>query len=124
MAKFKSRFILKERVGIVGFGKTGKALLDFLIERKLFKNIYLYNDETINEIETKENYKKKGVTFLIKENDFSKLEEMDLIILSPGINARTERFNKIREKVKIVSEIEFASTFINSKIVGVIPDKL
>jgi len=119
MAKFKSRFILKERVGIVGFGKTGKALLDFLIEKKLFKNIYLYNDETINEIETKENYKKKGVTFLIKENDFSKLEEMDLIILSPGINARTERFNKIREKVKIVSEIEFASTFINSKIIAV-----
>jgi len=108
-----------ERVGVVGFGRTGEALLDFLLEKKLFENIFLYNDDAINEIEIKENYKKKGVNFLIKENDFSKLEEMDLIILSPGINARTERFNKIREKVKIVSEIEFASTFINSKIIAV-----
>lgn len=108
-----------ERVGVVGFGRTGKALLDFLLERKLFENIFLYNDETINEIEIKENYKKNGVNFLIKENDFSKLECMDLIILSPGINARTERFNKIRKSVNVVSEIEFASTFINSKIIAV-----
>ncbi len=108
-----------ERVGVVGFGRTGEALLDFLLEKKLFENIFLYNDDAINEIEIKENYKKNGVNFLIKENDFSKLEEMDLIILSPGINARTERFNKIRERVKIVSEIEFASTFINSKIIAV-----
>lgn len=119
MVKFKSRFNLKERVGVVGFGKTGKALLDFLIEKGIFKNIFLYNDSVINEVKSKENYIKKGITFLIKGNDFSKLEEMDLIILSPGINARTERFNKIREKVKIVSEIEFASTFINSKIIAV-----
>lgn len=108
-----------ERVGVVGFGRTGKALLDFLLEKKLFENIFLYNDETINEIEIKENYKKNGVNFLIKENDFSKLECMDLIILSPGINARTERFNKIRKSVNVVSEIEFASTFINSKIIAV-----
>ena len=119
MAKFKSRFILKERVGVVGFGQTGKALLDFLLEKKLYENIFLYDDDVINEIEIKENYKKRGINFLIKENDFSKLEEMDLIILSPGINAITERFNKIREKVKIVSEIEFASRFIDSKIIAV-----
>jgi UDP-N-acetylmuramoylalanine--D-glutamate ligase len=109
----------KKRVGVVGFGRTGKALLDFLLEKKLFENIFLYDDETINEIEIKENYKKNGVNFLIKENDFSKLECMDLIILSPGINARTERFNKIRKSVNVVSEIEFASTFINSKIIAV-----
>ncbi len=108
-----------ERVGVVGFGRTGKALLDFLLEKKLFENIFLYNDETINEIEIKENYRKNGVNFLIKENDFSKLECMDLIILSPGINARTKRFNKIRKSVDVVSEIEFASTFINSKIIAV-----
>jgi UDP-N-acetylmuramoylalanine-D-glutamate ligase len=102
----------KKRVGVVGFGRTGKALLDFLLEKKLFENIFLYDDETINEIEIKENYKKNGVNFLIKENDFSKLECMDLIILSPGINARTERFNKIRKSVNVISEIEFASLLI------------
>lgn len=111
------------RIAAAGFGKTGRALLDFLLEKKEYDAIYLFNDTPIDvpgDQDAKKEYENKGVVFLFGEDDFSRLEEVGLIVLSPGVDGRTERFDRLREKgIKIVSEIEFASGFITAPIIAV-----
>ncbi len=110
-------------VAVAGFGKTGRALLDFLLQKKEYQPLYLFNDTTIDvpgDQDVQKEYQNKGVVFLTGKENFSRLEEVELIILSPGIDGRTERFDHLREKgIKIVSEIEFASRFIKAPIIAV-----
>lgn len=112
-----------QTVAVIGFGKTGRAVLDFFLQRNSTKTICLYND---NPIEGKENtgarkaYEEAGVKFLIGEESFDELNDADLIILSPGVNGRTPRFNRLRKKgVRIVSEIELAFAFIQGRVIAV-----
>lgn len=111
------------RIAVAGFGKSGRALLDFLLEENRYETIYLFNDTEIAapaEKDAKIAYEQKGVTFIIGGDRFSQLEDAELIILSPGINGRTERFDRLREKgIIIISEIEFASRFIEAPIIAV-----
>ena len=110
-------------VGVVGFGRTGRALLDFLLEQNEFKHIYLFNDtliEGIEETTTRNNYETRGITFIIGASEFPQLADMELIILSPGVDGRTERFDQLREKgIKIISEIEFAFSFIKAPVIAI-----
>ncbi len=110
-----------KKIAVVGFGKTGRALLDFLLENHGYDSLYLYNDTPIEAPEeVAETYEARGVTFLISEYCFSRLEEVELIILSPGVDGRTGRFDQLRGKgVSIISEIEFASSFINAPVIAV-----
>ena len=102
---------------VVGFGKTGKALLKFLLEREVCEGVFLYNDTPIEDVE---DYRRRGVVFLTGAEEFHRLLEMDIVIMSPGVNGRDERFADIRKKnIPIVSEIEFASRFIDNKIIAV-----
>lgn len=111
------------RIAVAGFGKTGRALLDFILENKQFEALYLFNDTPIkvpaDEVAKKE-YENMGVVFLIGEEGFSRLQDVESVILSPGIDGSTERFQRLREKgISIVSEIEFASHFIKVPIIAV-----
>ena len=108
------------KAGVVGFGKTGRAILDFLIRRKMFERIVLFDDNQIGTGEQKNYYEKNGVEFACGNDNFYKLDDSEIIILSPGVNGRSDRFNRHRKKgISIVSEIEFASRFVDSKIIAV-----
>ncbi len=114
-----------KRIAVFGFGKTGRALLDFLLERKQYKikALYLFNDNPVEAPEdrrSKKDYEKRGVTFIIGPERFGELEAMDLILLSPGVDGRTERFYRLRQKgITIIAEIEFAFNFIKAPIIAV-----
>jgi UDP-N-acetylmuramoylalanine--D-glutamate ligase len=102
---------------VIGFGKTGKGLLDFLEEKT--KKIYLFNDTAIpdQDLQLKQKYENRGVTFLVGEDQFNRLNEVKVIILSPGVDGRTPRFNQLREKgIKIISEIELASSLLPTHV--------
>lgn len=104
----------------MGFGKSGKAVLDFFIEQNSNKNLYIYNDTPITDLESQKKYEAQGVTFLVGQDQFQQLEDADLIIVSPGINGRAPRFAPLRaRKIKIVSEIELAFAFFEAKIIAV-----
>jgi UDP-N-acetylmuramoylalanine--D-glutamate ligase len=108
------------KVAVVGFAKTGKALLEFLLTQKQVEHLYLYDDNPRIEAREIEEYKNRGVTFLVGAEDFNRLGEMDLIILSPGVNALTPRFTPLRQKgIRLISEIEFASQFIDVPLIAV-----
>ncbi|MGD2092555.1 MAG: UDP-N-acetylmuramoyl-L-alanine--D-glutamate ligase, partial [Candidatus Aminicenantes bacterium] len=98
---------------VIGFGKTGKAVLDYL-DKKTNK-IYLFNDTVISDqdLQLKQKYEKKGVIFLVGEDQFNRLKEVKVIILSPGVDGATPRFRQLREQgIKIISEIELASSLL------------
>ena len=89
-------------IAVAGFAKTGQALLDFLISndicREKYKKIYLFNDYILGKKDDhikREYYEKKRVEFLIGKESFARLEEAGVIILSPGINGRSSRFDKL-----------------------------
>ena len=102
---------------VVGFGKTGKGMLDFL--EKKTKKIYLFNDTPIpdQDLPLKQKYENRGVTFLVGEDRFNRLNEVKVIILSPGVDGRTPRFSRLREKgIQIISEIEVASSLLPAHV--------
>lgn len=108
------------KIGVVGFGRTGKAVLDFLIKHNPDDEIMLYDDTFIGDMDVVEKYESHGVRFVMGENRFYELLKVEMIILSPGVNGRTVRFGRLRDqKIKIVSELEYASRFIQSQIVAV-----
>ena len=114
----------KTIAAVAGFGKTGRSLLDFLLKnpicREKYKKILLYNDYPITDLETMHYYEEKGVEFLIGEDSFAGLEQAGVILLSPGIDGRSSRFETLRKRGgEILSEIEFASHFFNAKVVSV-----
>lgn len=98
---------------VIGFGKTGKGVLDFLKGKT--DKIYLFNDTAIpdQDLQLKQKYQNRGVTFLVGEDQFDRLKEVKIIILSPGVDGRAPRFIQLREKgIKIISEIELASSLL------------
>ncbi len=108
------------QAAVIGFGKTGKALLKFLLDKAMCRRVFLYNDAPVEDLDTVRAFEALGVQFLIGAESFSRLQDMDIIILSPGVDGRDERFANIRKKsIPIVSEIEFASRFITNKIIAV-----
>lgn len=121
--KNKHKRYLVSRIGVVGFGRTGKSLLDFLLEQKECEHIYLYNDTAIEapeETAARANFESRGVTFITGVSEFSRLEEVEIIILSPGVDGRKERFERLREKgIQIISEIEFAFSFIEAPVIAI-----
>ena len=107
-------------IGVAGFGLTGKALLDFLLKRRVSEYIYLYNDSPIRDRKAKSGYECEGIRFVEGGENFSRLKEVDFLIVSPGIDARTPRFDDLRAAgITILSEIEFAFHFCPSQIIAV-----
>ena len=111
-------------VAVAGFGKTGRSLLDFLLQnpvcRETFSKIFLYDDFTIDDLGKKHYYEKKGVEFLLGKESFARLEQAGVILLSPGIDGRSSRFERLRQRGgEILSEIEFASHFFEAKTIAV-----
>lgn len=99
-------------------------MLDFLLTNPIcrgkYKKVLLYNDDPITEAEKKQYYEQQGVEFLVGKGSFAGLEQAGVIILSPGINGKSSRFDEFRQKgVEILSEIEFASHFFKAKVVSV-----
>jgi len=107
-------------ISVVGFGRTGKALLNFILKRNLHSRIILFDDNSIRDQDIQKNFEAQGVDFYIGSDQFSVLEEVALVVLSPGVNGRDERFVDLRKKgVEIISEIEFAFRNLSTKIVAV-----
>ena len=113
----------QKHIAVIGFGKTGRALLDFFLRRKLYKSIRLFNDtplETPALRRARADYEKRGVTFLIGPEQFDQLEKVDVILLSPGVDGRAGRFRRLRDRgIVLMSEIECAASFIQAPIIAV-----
>ena len=91
---------------IVGSGVSGLAVADYLSNRN---RDYIFAKQ--EDIEA-ENFDKLYLDFL--------LNDVELVVLSPGINPRIELICQIRKrKIKIVGELEFATSQIMNDVIAI-----
>ncbi len=110
----------RKTVAILGFGKTGQAVLEFLLAREPGASLVLFNDGEIADRERQRSFEKRGVRFLTGAGSFSKLASCGRIIMSPGFDGKAPRFERLRRSgAEVISEIEFAFRQIQARIIAV-----
>ena len=99
--KLRESFLKQNSFAIYGLGLTGISVLKFLKKKKI-NNFFIWDDNkkirNLNKINKK-----------YKEKDFSKiLDEVNYIILSPGISLNKSRLKKklIKNKNKIITDLD------------------
>jgi UDP-N-acetylmuramoylalanine--D-glutamate ligase len=108
----------KIKLGIVGMGATGFAVLNYVLNTQYADEIRMYDDQKIDS----SRIPKTPATLisLIGNHSFKELENCQQIIISPGVNGKAERFNRLRDLgIEIISEIEFSFRFIQAKIIAI-----
>lgn len=96
---FKNKNIL-----IIGYGKTGQSLENFLKKRNA--NVYVYEDKVTNN-----NYQ-----FFYLD----KMQSLDFAILSPGFNLSHIIVQTLKQNnIPIYSELDFASNFSQNYIIAI-----
>ena len=108
---------MKKRVSILGSGISGIGAA--ILAKNKGYDVFVSD---INKIDAKAKNKLDSISIPWEEKNhsYNNLKESDLIIKSPGISNESEIVIKLRNsKVKVISEIEFASLHTNSFIIGI-----
>lgn len=107
-----------KKVLVVGFGKTGEALCDFLLSRKALVTVSEKKDN--DDLEQRIiPWKKRGVTFECGSHELKTFLESDLIVTSPGVPP-LPHFQEAKNKgIQIMAEVELAYRFLRGKIIGI-----
>lgn len=110
-----------KKVAVVGWGDSGIALCNLL----LFFNKKVYLTEIreakcFNSVIIKR-YKEQGVKFEFGANTKEFIQDVDLIVLSPGVDPQVSPIVKIANNLGIpyVGEVEFAACLTKAKFVAI-----
>ncbi len=107
-----------KKVLVVGLGKTGQALVRFLLDRGA--RVIVSEKKTEAELGLRaRRWREKGVLFETGGHSLSTFLKADLIIPSPGAASLPELSAAKRNGVPVLSEIELAYRFLKGKIVGI-----
>lgn len=109
-------------IGIIGFGKTGQAVLDFLVKREgnEEREIVVFDDKLNKKLILDKKYSSVNIRIFHDDKDIGKLKNLKKVVISPGVNGREARFDQLRRSdVEIVSEIEFAAGYVPCPVVAV-----
>lgn len=110
----------KKPVAVLGFGKTGQAVLEFLLAREPHASLILFNDSEITDRERQEHFARRGVRFLTGPGQFAGLAHCRLVIMSPGFDGKDPRFDALRRGgAEVISEIEYAFRQVKARIIAV-----
>ncbi|HOW45418.1 MAG TPA: UDP-N-acetylmuramoyl-L-alanine--D-glutamate ligase [Candidatus Aminicenantes bacterium] len=114
----------KRRIAVLGFGRTGQAVLEFLLRREPGQPLLLFNDDAIAAgDERRAGFERRGVRFLTGGERFAELATLaggGQVILSPGFDGRAPRFAALRAGgAEVVSEIEFAFRQLRARVIAV-----
>ncbi len=108
-----------KKVLVVGFGRTGKAVCDFLLQDTPLSIKVTDSKKSPELIKESKPYQKKGIEFEIGGHHVQSFLEADLVILSPGVPPIPPIAEALRRGVKTISEIELAFHFLKGKIIGI-----
>tara|TARA_B100001287_G_scaffold191398_1_gene161726 strand:- start:38786 stop:40111 length:1326 start_codon:yes stop_codon:yes gene_type:complete len=102
---------------IIGAGESGLGCA--LLAKKNNYSVFVSDNGKILD-SIKERLIKSAINFEENSHENAKKLNIDLVIKSPGISDTSDIVKFFESKrFKIISEIEFASTYCNSKIIGV-----
>ncbi|MCS7181003.1 MAG: UDP-N-acetylmuramoyl-L-alanine--D-glutamate ligase [bacterium] len=104
-----------KKIGIIGLGISGFDTGNFLLERGY--QVYITEKNDNEEIREKANIlKDKGAKVEVGKHSTEFLKDVELIVISPGIDEKIEIVNFLKNrKIPIISEIELAYRFSKSK---------
>ena len=106
----------KKVVGIIGYSRTGKAVAKFVSRKGAVVKISDSNASRKLEAELNQH----SYFYEIGKNSFTFLKDSDLVVVSPGVPSDAPVIRRLREeRIPILSEIELASYFTASKIIGI-----
>ncbi|UCE22250.1 MAG: UDP-N-acetylmuramoyl-L-alanine--D-glutamate ligase [Candidatus Aminicenantes bacterium] len=108
-----------KKVLVVGFGRTGEALSNFLLQHGA--KVKLSEKKTREELGPAiTNLEKKGVVIETGTHNAESFTEADLIVPSPGVPPWIPELDAAAKKgIQVLSEIELAYLFLKGKIVGI-----
>ncbi len=107
-----------KRVVVVGLGKTGQALVRFLLDRGA--RVTVTEKKTAEELGKRaRRWQEKGVRLETGGHRLSTFLEADFIIPSPGAAALPELVAAQKRGVNVLSEVELAYHFLRGRIVGI-----
>ncbi|MDP3012778.1 MAG: UDP-N-acetylmuramoyl-L-alanine--D-glutamate ligase, partial [Candidatus Subteraquimicrobiales bacterium] len=109
----------QSKVLVIGLGKSGVAAAEKL--NSLGTTVLATDSSTGAEIKKAAlSLKNRGIKIHLGEHDCSLLNEIDLIVVSPGVPIRTPILKEAKKrKVSIWSEVELAYRLTDSKIIGI-----
>ncbi len=110
----------KRAVAVLGFGKTGQAVLDYLLAHEPHTPLWLFNDDAIAEGEPRRSFERRGVRFLTGADRFAELAGCGRVVMSPGFDGQHPRFAALRRGgAEVISEIEFAFRRLQARVIAV-----
>jgi len=107
-----------KNVVVVGFARTGQAVCDFLLEKEVGR-LTVSDRKAEDELEGVAEYRKKGVAFDCGRHRPELFLAADLIVVSPGVPPLPEILEARDRGVRVISEIELAYHFLQSRLVGI-----
>ncbi len=100
-------------VAVVGFGRTGRALWNFLKDRA--RRVFISEADPARE----DLLRSLGVKYEIG-NSPEFLARADLILVSPGVPWRAPFLEELRERGKrVMGDVDFALKFVRANLVGI-----
>ncbi|MCD6353676.1 MAG: UDP-N-acetylmuramoyl-L-alanine--D-glutamate ligase, partial [Proteobacteria bacterium] len=108
-----------KKVLVIGFGKTGKAVTQFLLNRQA---AVIVNDKRacFDFEDDLDFFEKRGAEFVLEKHPAELFLRPDIIVISPGVDSNLMGLSDARKRgITIMSEIELASRFITVPIIAV-----
>ena len=100
-----------KKILVIGLGKSGQAVVEFLCEKGALVSVYDDNKEKTKDVELLYN--------VMSICDFEEIKKMDLAIVSPGVSKYHEVVKQcVLQNVYVMGELEFATNFVNGKILA------
>jgi len=107
-----------KKILVVGLGKTGEALCEFLLTRQA--RIRVSDKKTTGDLgEQIKTWTQRGIQIETGGHRIESFLASDLIVLSPGVPYLEELEQAARRNIPILSEIELASKYLRGQIVGI-----
>lgn len=107
-----------KKVLVVGFGKTGESVCEFLVRKKA--EVKVSEKRHASQIADKINiWEERGVDFETEGHRRTSFLEASLIIPSPGVPPIAELKEALRKGVEVISEIELAFRYLKGKVIGI-----
>ncbi len=107
-----------KKVLVVGLGKTGEAVCEFLMQRNA--KVKVSEKREAGQIAEKiKTWTERGVSFETGGHQRTSFLEADLIVPSPGVPPISELKDALTNGVEIISEVELAFRNLNGKVIGI-----
>ena len=109
--------MINKKIVVLGSGKSGIG--SAILAKKHGYNVFVSDANKINK-EVKRTLKKHSIDYEDGQHSLFNKNNTDLIIKSPGISNESKIIKRLKSnKMNIISEIEFASRYTNSTIIGI-----